>query len=109
MDRPFRPSILAPERTRTSAKTHRHILTTEHTNNTEQIERTNTLWPDSARTTSTLRNHASAAISGHMMPPTLFVYIGLQSFEVLTDMSSAMIRPYMPSADAVPWMSTIPT
>ena len=44
-----------------------------------------------------------------MMPPTLFVYIGLQSFEVLTDMSSAMIRPYMPSADAVPWMSTIPT
>ena len=36
-------------------------------------------------------------------------YIGLQSFEVLTDMSSAMIRPYMPSADAVPWMSTMPT
>jgi hypothetical protein len=36
-------------------------------------------------------------------------YMGLQSLEVLTDMSSAMIRPYMPSADAVPWMSTMPT
>ena len=35
-----------------------------------------------------------------MMPPTLFVYIRLQSFEVLTDMSSAMISR-TPSADAV--------
>ena len=41
--------------------------------------------------------------------PCSCFHIGLQSFEVLTDMSSAMIRPYMPSADAVPWMSTIPT
>ena len=29
--------------------------------------------------------------------------------DVLIDISNAMIRPYMPSADAVPWMSTMPT
>ena len=34
---------------------------------------------------------------------------GAHSLDVLTDMSSAMMRPYMPSADAVPWMSTMPT
>ena len=38
--------------------------------------------------------------------PPLYLKMGAQSLEVFTDMSSAMMRPYIPSAEAVPWIRT---